>query len=333
MTKFAEFVKTHYDKVRDMPANERMKKLAEMYHSAGGTKPEGRRAASKTHSAAKPKGRRAASKPKTAKGGKVVMDMAEPMSPASDVVEGAGLLTNAFGALGLPPPLAMLGLGMGLPEKKVRTQRVRGGALVPPSVPLNRASTTLTGVPMGILSPQEREVMAARLPEGSITQGPGMIMPSSNTMRTGNAAKFGDGGFLGIDSFFDALRPQGSGLPRAKGKGKGKAKGKGGFLGLHISIPKPGSGVDMFGDPIDPSLGVENILGKGLTLKEMLHKHGLKMPVGMRDKKPGTKISKAQFQKLRAHISKRKGGSFFDDFLGGFQKGFQMPFDALGAIL
>jgi hypothetical protein len=189
-------------------------------------------------------------------------------------------LTDALGAIGLPSPLALLGLGMGLPEKKVRTKRVLGGALVPPSVPVDRVATAGTGVPMSILSPNERQVMGARLAqEKPFKQGPGMLM-SSNTMRTGNASKYGTG----------------SGLAQ-------------------------GGGIFPF----------SSFFGSGLSLKEMLAQRGIKMPTGMRDKKAGSKISKAQYEKLKAHLNKRKdkGGNFWDSF----KEGFMLPFQAIGSVI
>jgi hypothetical protein len=99
----------------------------------------------KMHKKAKPEGRRAASK-----GGR------------KKATKGAGLFSDALDALGPVGAFIPHLLGAGLPDKpdKPKThQRVRGGvvdvmpmSLVPPSVPVDRASTAGVNVPSALYS-------------------------------------------------------------------------------------------------------------------------------------------------------------------------------------
>lgn len=108
----------------------------------------------------------------------------------------------------LSPVLSLLGgeLDMQKEDKggKLKKRRgAKGGALnmrresrrmseVPPSVPVDRTFSVGSSPFYPSLTPHERQVMGVRIHDsGQRYQGVGMGIPSSNTMRTGNVARYG----------------------------------------------------------------------------------------------------------------------------------------------
>ena len=151
---FAHFVKEHYEKVRHLPARERLKKLGEMYRGGAPAKPK--REAKKT------------------KGGSLFSELRQ-------MARGGGLLSDAMENLGPVGELLPMALGAGLekPKKARGGKRVAHGGkvvempmhLVPPSVPVDRVSTKGTNVPGPLRSgvktytPHSEAVMKQRMAE------------------------------------------------------------------------------------------------------------------------------------------------------------------------
>jgi hypothetical protein len=151
---FAQFVKAHYEKVKHLPARERLKALSEMYRKKGdgGKLP------------AKKRGRK-----------------------AKKAEEGAGLLSDAFEHLGPLNPMNFIGGELEGGKVKTAGRRRRGGAvveempmnLVPPSVPVDRRSTAGVNVPGAVYSgvkvfnPHEQAIALKRRVEPKMKQEEG----------------------------------------------------------------------------------------------------------------------------------------------------------------
>ena len=141
---FAQFVKAHYDKVRDAPAKERLKRLAEMYRSG---KPSDK-------SKSKVKGAGFAEDTVNR-----MMNLPHPqLNVFGGGLQGGGLLSDAFDSLGpINPfhyinPLELLGGGLA-PRKGRRTQAPATPMNpVPPSVPVDRTYQPGTTVPGALYS-------------------------------------------------------------------------------------------------------------------------------------------------------------------------------------
>jgi hypothetical protein len=144
---------------------------------------------------------------------------------------------------------------------------------------------------------------------------------SSNLQRTG-------GGSSGAGLFSDVLGSIGLGLdmPKKKGGRKPKAQAHGagifsdvlGSIGLGLDMPKKKGGRK-------PKAAQPH--GAGF-LSDALGAIGLGLPMRMRDKKLGTKFTKAQRDKLHAHVAKAKGAGFANMFL----KGLISPFSAVSKL-
>lgn len=315
---FAQFVKEHYDKVRDKPARERLKVLGEMYR--GGAKAEG----------GKPKAQKkkvkgagfigdfkgalahtlSTTKPiplgsmltnletikKAVFGGELKKQKKTKGAGLDDTLEhlagvfhpvnllrgmfggelegkqqhGGGLLTDALGDLGpigsLVPHLLF---GGGLEGKKPRRAvQQMPLSLVPPSVPVDRATTKNTGVP------------------GPLRSGIATSNPHEQAI---------------------ALKRENQPSPFVQAQGSFIRQG--------------------------PSRKANP---ESTDLKTMMGMFGMTMPPKMKNKQAGSKLTKADLVKVYKHTVNthgEKGAGLFDDIARGFSQGFRLPFKAIGALI
>jgi hypothetical protein len=209
---FASFVKSHYDKVRHLPARERLKALGEMYR--GGKSPKGgglfadimRPIKAMRGGGAMPEGKKRGRKPKGMKGGGVLSEMFGKEKATKYYydkdgnkvyVEGGGLFSDALDALGpLGAPVAHA-LGGALPAKGKMRRRPAGMveempmSLVPPSVPVDRRSTAGVNVPGAYYSgvktfnPHEQAIeMQRRVQPKSMKQAEGTFIKQGASQQT-----------------------------------------------------------------------------------------------------------------------------------------------------
>jgi hypothetical protein len=168
---FAQFVKAHYEKVKHLPARERLKALGEMYRGRGGGDKGAGLFGNLMHFG------------KMLTGGEV----GKKRGRKAKAEEGAGLLSDAFEHLGPLNPLNFIGGELeGGKVKRGKTRKVKGGVveempmnLVPPSVPVDRRSTAGVNVPGAIYSgvkvfnPHEQAIEMKRRVEPKMKQEQG----------------------------------------------------------------------------------------------------------------------------------------------------------------
>ena len=313
--KFSQYIKLHYGKVKGLSHGDRLKVLAKHYKD---TKTKGGDFGSwftdKLDNVIGDIGSKAIEAAKTLTGGSVQKkpkrERKRERKHTGDV-EGKGLLSDAFGMVGLPSPLAMLGLGLNIPSS--HTANPQPMNLVPPSVPIDRAYNRSSSVPGPLkfteasFNPHEEEIKIRQQSDGPMLGQPGMSMPAFPTDGM-SEVPHGGGILSGLLSTFGL----GLDMPKEKVSRTKKAK-----------MPRNVS------DKTETSTGG--------SLKEILKKHKIPMPKGMRNKMPGSRLTKAHLLKIYdsavAKHGEEKGGSFLSDAWDGISTGFKMPFKALGAIL
>lgn len=311
--KFSQYVKENYSSVKHLPNKERMKKLASDYRAKMGTsEPK-----AKTKRMHKEKGgdfvtdfvgdkigdvanqtlgmlKSAIKADLDQSGGELKMKKAKRTRKAKDET-GGGLLTDAFGQVGLNP-LAFIGLGLHM-DKKPHSQVVKEPMnLMPPSVGVDRAYNRSTAVPGPLkftqketFNPEVQQMLLRQQGEPRVMkQGPGMVLQQN----------------------VPEIDPTGGGI----------------LSGLLSTIM-----------PKEEKHESKTETGGSLSLKSILKKHDLPMPKGMRDRKPGSKLTKKDLAKIYdsavAKHGAEKGGNFFSDMFDGLKTGFMLPFKAIHAIV